>query len=44
MQGGPGTGKTAVALHRGRAYLLYNHREQLQQRGVLIIGPNPDSS
>ncbi|WP_395727764.1 UvrD-helicase domain-containing protein [Nakamurella sp.] len=40
VQGGPGTGKTAVALHRA-AYLLYNHREQLQQRGVLIIGPNP---
>jgi len=39
VQGGPGTGKTAVALHRA-AYLLYNHREQLQQRGVLIIGPN----
>ena len=40
VQGGPGTGKTAVALHRA-AYLLYNHRDQLQQRGVLIIGPNP---
>jgi len=40
VQGGPGTGKTAVALHRA-AYLLYNHREQLQQRGVLILGPNP---
>ncbi len=40
VQGGPGTGKTAVALHRA-AYLLYSHREQLGQRGVLIIGPNP---
>ena len=41
VQGGPGTGKTAVALHRA-AYLLYNHRAQLEQRGVLIIGPEPD--
>ena len=40
VQGGPGTGKTAVALHRA-AFLLYNHRAQLEQRGVLIIGPNP---
>jgi DNA helicase IV len=40
VQGGPGTGKTAVALHRA-AYLLYSHRDQLQQRGVLILGPNP---
>ncbi len=40
VQGGPGTGKTAVALHRA-AYLLYTHREQLSQRGVLIVGPNP---
>nr|WP_232050619.1 ATP-binding domain-containing protein [Actinoplanes sp. OR16] len=39
VQGGPGTGKTAVALHRA-AYLLYTHREQLSARGVLIIGPN----
>ncbi|GGL92749.1 HelD family protein [Nakamurella endophytica] len=39
VQGGPGTGKTAVALHRV-AYLLYNHRDQLANRGVLIIGPN----
>ena len=38
IQGGPGTGKTAIALHRA-AYLLYNHRE-LQQSGVLVIGPN----
>ena len=40
VQGGPGTGKTAVALHRA-AYLLYTHREQLGSRGVLIVGPNP---
>lgn len=40
VQGGPGTGKTAVALHRV-AYLLYTWREQLSRTGVLIIGPNP---
>jgi DNA helicase IV len=40
VQGGPGTGKTAVALHRA-AYLLYTHREQFSARGVLIVGPNP---
>lgn len=40
VEGGPGTGKTAVALHRA-AYLLYTHREQLASRGVLIVGPNP---
>ncbi|MET3806083.1 DNA helicase IV [Nakamurella sp. UYEF19] len=39
VQGGPGTGKTAVALHR-TAYLLYTHRKQLANRGVLVIGPN----
>ncbi len=39
VQGGPGTGKTAVALHRA-AYLLYHHREQLESSGVLIIGPS----
>ncbi|WP_436528054.1 HelD family protein [Actinoplanes sp. HUAS TT8] len=39
VQGGPGTGKTAVALHRA-AYLLYTYREQLAARGVLIVGPN----
>ncbi len=39
VQGGPGTGKTAVALHR-TAYLLYTHRAQLANRGVLVIGPN----
>ncbi|NUR58278.1 MAG: helicase, partial [Catenulispora sp.] len=40
VQGGPGTGKTAVALHRA-AYLLYTYRERLVKRGVLIVGPNP---
>jgi len=40
VQGGPGTGKTAVALHRA-AYLLYTHREQLARTGVLVVGPNP---
>jgi DNA helicase IV len=40
VQGGPGTGKTAVALHRA-AYLLYTHRDRLSRRGVLIVGPNP---
>src|ERR687892_890797 len=40
VQGGPGTGKTAVALHRA-AYLLYTHRQRLARRGVLIVGPNP---
>ncbi len=39
VQGGAGTGKTAVALHRA-AYLLYTHREQLARRGVLVVGPN----
>jgi DNA helicase IV len=39
VQGGPGTGKTAVALHRA-AFLLYTHRRQLERRGVLIVGPN----
>lgn len=40
VEGGPGTGKTAVALHRA-AYLLYADREQLAKRAVLIVGPNP---
>ncbi|QFR98022.1 AAA family ATPase [Streptomyces tsukubensis] len=40
VEGGPGTGKTAVALHRA-AYLLYAHREQLARRAVLIVGPGP---
>ena len=39
VEGGPGTGKTAVALHRA-AYLLYEYRAALANRGVLIIGPN----
>jgi DNA helicase IV len=39
VQGAPGTGKTAVGLHRA-AYLLYAHRDQLTRRGVLIVGPN----
>ncbi|MHC2849319.1 DNA helicase IV [Corynebacterium mucifaciens] len=39
VQGGPGTGKTAVALHR-IAYLLYTWREQLTRTGVLVVGPN----
>ncbi|MFI0467463.1 HelD family protein [Saccharopolyspora sp. 5N102] len=39
VQGGPGTGKTAVALHRA-AFLLYTFREQLSKRGVLVVGPN----
>ena len=39
VQGGPGTGKTAVALHRA-AYLLYTHRQRLARRGVLVLGPN----
>ncbi|MCD9587500.1 ATP-binding domain-containing protein [Streptomyces sp. 8ZJF_21] len=40
VEGGPGTGKTVVALHRA-AYLLYAHRESLARRAVLIVGPNP---
>jgi DNA helicase IV len=40
VQGGPGTGKTAVALHRA-AYLLYTQRERLARSVVLIVGPNP---
>ncbi|WP_114856587.1 ATP-binding domain-containing protein [Brachybacterium sp. YJGR34] len=38
VQGGPGTGKTAVALHRA-AYLLYTHRRRLEHTGVLIMAP-----
>ena len=40
VQGGPGTGKTAVALHRA-AYLLYTYRFPLERQGVLVVGPNP---
>ncbi|HEX7353838.1 MAG TPA: hypothetical protein VF288_03280, partial [Mycobacteriales bacterium] len=39
VQGGPGTGKTAVALHRA-AYLLYTYRSRIARSGVLLIGPN----
>lgn len=39
VQGGPGTGKTAVALHRA-AYLLYAHRERMSRSGVLLVGPS----
>jgi DNA helicase IV len=39
VQGAPGTGKTAVGLHRA-AYLLYAHRDQLSRQGVLVVGPN----
>ncbi|MBP5786064.1 MAG: AAA family ATPase [Aeriscardovia sp.] len=39
VQGGPGTGKSAVALHRA-AYLLYTYRKELEASGVLIIGPS----
>jgi len=40
VQGGPGTGKTAVGLHRA-AFLLYEHRSRLAREGVLVVGPNP---
>jgi DNA helicase IV len=40
IQGGPGTGKTAVGLHRA-AFLLYEHRERLARDGVLVVGPGP---
>lgn len=40
VQGGPGTGKTAVALHRA-AYLLYTHRDRIASSGVLVVGPSP---
>ncbi|SDM38466.1 RNA polymerase recycling motor ATPase HelR [Allokutzneria albata] len=40
IEGGPGTGKTVVALHRV-AYLLYTHRERMERHGVLVVGPNP---
>ena len=40
IEGGPGTGKTVVALHR-LAYLLYTRREGLERHGVLVVGPNP---
>ncbi|HWE89340.1 MAG TPA: ATP-binding domain-containing protein [Pseudonocardiaceae bacterium] len=40
ITGGPGTGKTAVALHRA-AYLLYRHRRRMTGAGVLVVGPSP---
>jgi DNA helicase IV len=40
VTGGPGTGKTAVALHRV-AYLMYTHRDRFSRRGVLVVGPSP---
>src|SRR5436309_5030446 len=40
IQGGPGTGKTAVGLHRA-SWILYTHRAQLERTGVLVVGPNP---
>jgi DNA helicase IV len=40
VQGGPGTGKTAVGLHRA-AFLLFEHRGLLDRTGVLVVGPNP---
>jgi DNA helicase IV len=40
VQGGPGSGKTAVGLHRA-AFLLYEYRDYLERRNVLIVGPNP---
>ena len=40
IEGGPGTGKTVVALHRV-AYLLYTQRHRIEHHGVLVIGPNP---
>ena len=39
IQGGPGTGKTAVGLHRA-SWLLYTYRERLARTGVLVVGPN----
>ncbi|WP_264990950.1 AAA family ATPase, partial [Mycobacterium kiyosense] len=41
IEGGPGTGKTVVALHRV-AYLLYTQRERMERHGVLVIGPSPE--
>lgn len=40
IEGGPGTGKTVVALHRV-AYLLYTQRKQMERHGVLVVGPSP---
>jgi DNA helicase IV len=41
IEGGPGTGKTVVALHRV-AYLLYTRRDRMERHGVLVVGPNPE--
>ncbi|WP_018601128.1 RNA polymerase recycling motor ATPase HelR [Mycobacterium sp. 155] len=41
IEGGPGTGKTVVALHRV-AYLLYTQRKQMERHGVLVVGPSPE--
>ncbi|NUR57375.1 MAG: AAA family ATPase [Catenulispora sp.] len=41
VQGAPGTGKTAVGLHRV-AFLLYAHRDRLRRGGSLVIGPNKE--
>ena len=40
IEGGPGTGKTVVALHRV-AYLLYTQQKRIENHGVLVVGPNP---
>lgn len=40
IEGGPGTGKTVVALHRV-AYLLYTRRQQIERHGALVVGPSP---
>ena len=40
VTGGPGTGKTAVALHRV-AFLMYSNRDRFSRRGVLVVGPSP---
>src|SRR6478735_10541753 len=40
IQGGPGTGRTAVGLHRA-SWLLYTYRRELERSGVLVVGPNP---
>jgi DNA helicase IV len=40
VQGGPGTGKTAIGLHRA-SWLLYTHHRELARRGLLVVGPNP---
>ena len=39
ISGGPGTGKTVVALHRA-AYLLYSNRRRFESGGVLVVGPS----